>query len=784
MRSVIFVLSLFTSAGLFSQLNMTYVGNISYDQELSDIWGYAAPDGSEYAIVGVYNGVSIVDVTDPETPIELFFFLGSNSIWRDIKTWGGYAYVTNETSNGVMVIDLTQLPANASAYNWTPNIPGYGDLNSCHNIWIDEFGYAYLVGCNLNSGGMIYVDCFTEPGVPVVAGVGPAVYSHDVFTRNNVAYSSEVYQGVFSIYDVTNKNSTQIMGSQETGGNFTHNAWLSDNDQYLFTTDEISNGPVGSYDVSDPTDVQELDQFRPLETLGEGVIPHNVHVWDDWIIISYYTDGCIIVDGSNPGNLVEVGNFDTFIPTSSGFNGAWGAYPFLPSGLVLVSDIGNGMYVLEPNYVRACWLEGTVSDAVSGLGLVGASLVLESTIVIETSGNQGAYATGYAIAGIYEVTVSKPGYEPQTVEVQLENGVITELDVELQPFESFALAGNVISNADGTAVPNALIELSSPDFLINVEADGSGQFSLDGVFPDTYEVTVGAWGYVTECFELVVTGNTTSLEFSLNEGYYDDFSLDFGWTTSSTSPTGHWVRVVPLGTSYFNSPSNPSADVAGDCQDKAYVTGNAEGSVGNDDVDDGFVMLVSPLFEVNLANNQTISYKRWFANYDDTVSDDELIISLVNEIGADFPLDEVNAAGPLGQWVLFESALADVLTVDGNYRLKVLTSDNFNNGSIVEAGIDEFRIDQVLSLSEVNELPSVSIFPNPSSSEFIIDLGDISLDDASMVLTDLRGRVVLTKLVNQAIVRIEESLEAGTYVMQVIGRKGEMLIYPTRLVKL
>lgn len=784
MRSYFLVLSILTSFGLFSQWNMTYVGNITYDQELSDIWGYAAPDGSEYAIVGVYNGVSIVDVTDPENPTELFFFPGANSIWRDIKTWDGYAYVTNESSNGVMVIDLTQLPANASAYNWTPNIPGYGNLSSCHNIWIDEFGYAYLVGCNLNSGGMIYVDCFTEPGVPVVAGVGPSVYAHDVFTRNNVAYSSEVYQGVFSIYDVSDKNSTQILGSQETGGNFTHNAWLSDNDQYLFTTDEISNGPVGSYDVSDPTDVQELDQFRPLETLGEGVIPHNVHVWDDWIIISYYTDGCIIVDGSNPGNLVEVGNFDTFIPTSSGFNGAWGAYPFLPSGLVLVSDIGNGMYVLEPNYVRACWLEGTISDAVSGLGLVGASLTLESTIVTESSGNQGAYATGYAIAGTYQVTVSKPGYEPQTVEVQLDNGVITELDVELQPFESFALAGNVISNADGTAVPNALIELSSPDLLINVEADGSGQFSLDGVFPDTYEVTVGAWGYVTECFELVVTGNTSSLEFALDEGYYDDFSLDFGWTSSFTSPTGHWVRVEPLGTSYFNSPSNPSADVAGDCQDKAYVTGNAEGSVGNDDVDDGFVMLVSPLFEVNLANNPTISYKRWFANYDDTVSDDELIISLVNEIGADFPLDEVNAAGPLGQWVLFESPLADVLTDDGNYRLKVLTSDNFNNGSIVEAGIDEFRIDQVLSLSEVNELPSVSIFPNPSSSEFIIDLGDISLEDASIVLTDLRGRVVLTKAVNQAIVRIDESLEAGTYVMQVIGRKGEMLIYPTRLVKL
>ena len=112
--------------------------------------------------------------------------------------------------------------------------------------------------------------------------------------------------------------------------------------------------------------IQELDQFKPLITENQGVIPHNVHVWNDWLIISYYTDGCIIVDGSRPDNLIEVGNFDTYIPTTTGFSGAWGAYPFLPSQTVLVSDRGNGCYILEPTYVRACWLEGKVTDADTG----------------------------------------------------------------------------------------------------------------------------------------------------------------------------------------------------------------------------------------------------------------------------------------------------------------------------------------------------------------------------------------------------------------------------------
>ena len=262
-----------------------------------------------------------------------------------------------------MVIDLTNLPDTVTAFNWTPNIPNLGLLWTIHNIYIDEFGYAYLAGSNLNNGGMIYVDVFSNPGMPEVAGIGAPVYSHDVFVRDNKSYSSEINNGQFSIYDVTDKNNTILLGQQPTDFEFTHNAWLSDDSNILYTTDELANAPVGSYDISDPTDIKVLDQFVPFETLGDGVVPHNVHVWNDWLIISYYTDGCIIVDGSNPENLVEVGNFDTFIPPTTGFQGAWGAYPFLPSGLILISDIGNGLFVLEPNYVRACWLEGNITDA-------------------------------------------------------------------------------------------------------------------------------------------------------------------------------------------------------------------------------------------------------------------------------------------------------------------------------------------------------------------------------------------------------------------------------------
>jgi len=292
--------------GLFSsnaqaQLNMTYKSDVQYgdDVRLSDVWGYWA-DGREYALVCVANGVSIIDVTDTENPVDLGFADGANSNWRDVKTYEGYAYITNETGDGLMVIDLNNLPTPITSddyYNWEPDVPGEGVLGPCHNIFIDDDGYGYLVGCNLNNGGPMYIDLFSNPGSPEFIALGPTVYSHDVYVRDNLMYSSEIFEGDFSIYDVADKNNTTLLARQQTPFDFTHNTWLSDDGNTIFTTDEIGDAPVAAYDISDFDDIQELDQFRPLFTIDQGVLPHNVFVWEDWLIISYYTDGCIYRTG-------------------------------------------------------------------------------------------------------------------------------------------------------------------------------------------------------------------------------------------------------------------------------------------------------------------------------------------------------------------------------------------------------------------------------------------------------------------------------------------------------
>ncbi|MCB0662720.1 MAG: choice-of-anchor B family protein, partial [Saprospiraceae bacterium] len=337
----IFTLPFFLLFGLslFAQLNMELRSTYQYNQRLNDVWGWTDPDdGTEYALVGTRTGTSIVSLADIENPNEVAFIPGPNSIWRDIKTWGDFVYVINETSNGVAVIDMTDAPDNITYFEWTPNIPDLGGtLSSCHNLYIDEFGFCYLTGCNLNSGGAIYVDVHSMPGQPAVVGWGPATYSHDIYARDNKMYTSEIYKGQFGVYDVSDKSNTIKLAGHNTPYNFTHNTWLNDAGDVIFTTDERGNAPVAAYDIADLDNIQLLDEFRPIATINRNVIPHNVHVWDNWLLVSYYTDGGIVVDASKPDNLIEVGNFDSFLGNDGGFSGAWGLYPFFPSQTVLVS---------------------------------------------------------------------------------------------------------------------------------------------------------------------------------------------------------------------------------------------------------------------------------------------------------------------------------------------------------------------------------------------------------------------------------------------------------------
>ena len=423
----------------FSQLNTTLRANLDFGVNVNDVWGYVAPDGTEYALVGLDTGVAVVSLLNPDEPRLVGVTSGVRSTWRDMKTYGQYGYAVADqpgTQEGLTVIDLHALPDTFAVSYIKDTVPNTRrPFYRGHNLYIDTLnGLLYTSGGdgNLNAGGMLIWDLKADPAHPRRIAQGPAVYSHDVFVQDGIMYASEIYQGVLALYDVSDIQQITKLGQVQTPYLFTHNAWANADNSLVFTTDEKANASVAAYDVSDPSDIRLLDEYRPLASLNTATIPHNVHVIDNYLSISYYTDGLRVVDASVPTNLVEVANYDTWPGENGNYNGNWGAYPFLPSGLTLVSDRSTGLYVIEVNYLRAARLTGTVTDRMGG-GAINAAVVqiLAEQLNATTTDAVGQYATGIATAGTYRVAVSAPGYEADTLNVTLANGVTTELNVAL-----------------------------------------------------------------------------------------------------------------------------------------------------------------------------------------------------------------------------------------------------------------------------------------------------------------------------------------------------------------
>lgn len=788
--------SLVLSTFAFSQLNISLVSSVDYGTspggvpwDMNDVWGYVAPDDTEYALVGLPSGVSILNLSDPANPVESDFIPGIISPWRDIKTWEQYAYVSNESGNGLTIIDLSNLPGEVTSHDWSPNIPDLGGtLQSIHNIWIDEHGFLYISGANINGGAVIFAD-LSEPNNPVHVGQVSLTYSHDVYVRDNIMYSSDIDAGILSITDVSDKSNPILLATQTTPGNFTHQAWLSDDSNYVFTNDEINNGAIAAYDIRDLNDIQEVDIYRPYETLGDGVIPHNILVWEDWLVISYYTDGVIIVDASRPENLVEVGNFDTFIPESVGFNGIWGVYPYLPSGLILASDMSGQLFVFEPNYVRACYLEGKVTDAITGNVVQNATITIEDTPVIEASSLIGNYKTGLATAGTYTVQVNKAGYDTFSGEAVLENGQITILDIALQPSQRIAINGQVIDEETNEIIGNAVVRLINDNFMYETTTTASGDFSVEDLVPDTYTIFAGKWGYETiEVTDVAFDATNTSTTIKLETGILDIFELDLGWTIEGDATSGAWERVnTPMGHTFGSEFLSPNNDSSFDRGNGCFVTGN-----GNNNSVSGTTRIISPSFGfLSDEGNPRLAAVTWMLSVPDITfplpdeGPEKLYIIVDNGI-EQVVIDSISSAPNLPAWS-FNSAwrLKDYIELTGNMR--VIFEVSSLNGNFVEAGIDRFRVwdGDLTDTEEANAIePQMAVFPNPTSTSFNVqyDLEKIQ-PFSKLVVYNILGQAIEERNLSDknATVELGQDWNKGIYLVQI--QNGTQRSRTIRLVK-
>ena len=347
----------------------------------SDSWGWKDElTGRYYALMGRSNGVAFVDITDPANPI----YIGnlprpagvSSSVWTDLKTYQDHAFIVADSVNnhGVLVFDLTRLrdvasppvtfTADAQYLNFQFPNGSPGTHHSAHNIAINtDTGFAYTTGGNTCGGGLHMID-IRNPTDPQFAGCFSADgYTHDVqcvvysgpderFTGLEMCFASN--EDSVTVVDVSDKANPELIGRHTySSSEYTHQGWLTPDQRWFVTDDELDETRLGLPGTRTLVfDLARLDDAPPPAAyIADGPsIDHNQYVLGDYTFQANYRRGLRIlrIDDPSTADLTEVAYFDTY-PSGdgNGFQGAWNVFPFFDNGVVLVSDINRGLFVLR-----------------------------------------------------------------------------------------------------------------------------------------------------------------------------------------------------------------------------------------------------------------------------------------------------------------------------------------------------------------------------------------------------------------------------------------------------
>jgi len=163
----------------------------------------------------------------------------------------------------------------------------------------------------------------------------------------------------------------------------------------------------------------------------------------------------------------------------------------------------------------------------------------------------------------------------------------------------------------------------------------------------------------------------------------ENFEQDNGWTVENIDlEDGPWERAIPAGGGDRGDPPTDS-DGSGRC----FVTDNFD---GNSDIDGGPTRLTSPRFDLT-GTKPIISYDRWFFN--DDRDQDRFTVEVSNDDGNNWSLvDEFGDSGEA--WVSASFRLEEFVTPTSQVRVRFSATDNPND-SVTEAGLDNFRIEEI-----------------------------------------------------------------------------------------
>lgn len=349
-----------------------------------------------YAVLGTYNGTVFVNYTDAMLEEgDVQFFPGAPSRWRECRTYNhksgnSYAYVVTEGPEfkehpgGIQIFKLGEKSVElVNTY--------VGNFNSAHTIFIDTGrGWAFVNGSKWRGdvpehhqehkdhlGGLRILDIATDPENPRDLGSYSASYTHDSYavgdveipprwefdktagkyvelerTKGYILYLADILEGYIRVLDVSDPAKSVLVHSVHAPlhnqGISVHNLWASEDEKWLFATEETYGSSLLVYDISQPVKPRFVAAYRS-ELVAYDSIIHNVVIKGKVAYCSWYREGVRLIDISNPLHPREIAFFDSSFrdfPASEPFHGNW-SVDVDDRGLVMISDIEEGLFILH-----------------------------------------------------------------------------------------------------------------------------------------------------------------------------------------------------------------------------------------------------------------------------------------------------------------------------------------------------------------------------------------------------------------------------------------------------
>ena len=337
---------------------------------VADVWGWVDPETKkEYGIVGGAGGVRFFDVSKPTEPVYLGRMVGKADLalpWVEIEILNDHLYAVCDLSPcGLQIFDLSRLGGvEAAVPIWRPDVTY--PTGTAHSIASNPASNHIFINGTPVGVGTPFIFDVSVPLAPVPVGwMGDDGYTHDSlcveysgpdrkYNESEICFNFN--EDTITIYDVTANPvmPEQLARAGYKNASYVHSGALTKDQAYLISTDE---GDEQDHKIPSTLyiwDVRKLTKPKLIGTFQAKSmsIDHNVYSEQDALYHANYVNGFRILDlrNASKGKLKEVAWFDTRPDSDQPeFSGAWAAYPYLPSGNVLVGDMSGGLFIVRPH---------------------------------------------------------------------------------------------------------------------------------------------------------------------------------------------------------------------------------------------------------------------------------------------------------------------------------------------------------------------------------------------------------------------------------------------------